>query len=69
MNEGSDSPVFVTRPYLPPLEELLPLFDEIWKSRLLTNCGPIHERFEAALAEYLRVPYRTSRSSTMPPTH
>jgi dTDP-4-amino-4,6-dideoxygalactose transaminase len=57
MTEGSDSPIFVTRPYLPPLEELLPLFDEIWKSRILTNCGPIHERFEAALAGYLQVPY------------
>jgi dTDP-4-amino-4,6-dideoxygalactose transaminase len=57
MSEGNGSPVYVTRPFLPPLAELLPLLEEIWESRILTNMGPIHERFEAALATYLEVPY------------
>ncbi|MEP4962727.1 MAG: DegT/DnrJ/EryC1/StrS family aminotransferase [Roseobacter sp.] len=49
----------MTRPSLPPKEEVLPLLDEIWNSRLLTNGGPIHQRFSEALAKYLDVPYVT----------
>ena len=47
--------LYVTSPALPPFEELLPLLEEIWRSRTLTNDGPYHERFEAALGEYLGV--------------
>ena len=49
-------PIYVTQPYLPPLEEFLPQLREIWDSRVLTNGGPFHVRLEAALAEYLGVP-------------
>ena len=45
----SRSPLYVTRPYLPPLEEFTPLLREIWDSRVLTNGGPFHQRLEAAL--------------------
>ena len=47
--------IFVTRPFLPPLAEFLPCLEEIWDSRILTNGGPFHRRFEAALGEYLGV--------------
>ncbi len=47
--------LYVTSPSLPPLTELLPLLEDIWRSRTLTNDGPYHERFEAALGEYLGV--------------
>jgi dTDP-4-amino-4,6-dideoxygalactose transaminase len=47
--------VFVTQPYLPPLQEFVPYLESIWKSRVLTNCGPFHERLEQALCEYLGV--------------
>jgi dTDP-4-amino-4,6-dideoxygalactose transaminase len=50
-------PIFVTRPSLPPLEELMPYLEEIWESKLLTNGGPFHQRLEAALCEYLGVPH------------
>jgi len=51
-----DSPtIHVTRPYLPPLDELLPLLEEIWDGRWLTNHGPFHQRFEQALAQFLEV--------------
>ncbi|MBI1293198.1 DegT/DnrJ/EryC1/StrS family aminotransferase [bacterium] len=53
----NDRPVYVTRPYLPPLEELLPHLREIWEGRVLTNGGPFHQRLEQALAEYLNVKY------------
>ncbi|HMO06058.1 MAG TPA: DegT/DnrJ/EryC1/StrS family aminotransferase [Paracoccaceae bacterium] len=49
------SPIFVTRPVLPPLDDLLPLLDEIWQSRILTNRGPMVERLEAALGAHLGV--------------
>lgn len=43
-------PLFVTRPFLPPLSEFLPLLEQIWQSRILTNCGPFHRQLEEALA-------------------
>lgn len=46
-------PVYVTKPILPPMEAFLPLLQEIWESRILTNNGPLLQRFEAALGEYL----------------
>jgi dTDP-4-amino-4,6-dideoxygalactose transaminase len=48
-------PTYVTRPFLPPLEEFLPYLEQIWESRWLTNSGVFHERLESALAEYLGV--------------
>jgi len=53
----SESPIFVTRPELPPLEDFLPYLQEIWETRVLTNNGPFHQKLEAALCEYLGVPY------------
>jgi dTDP-4-amino-4,6-dideoxygalactose transaminase len=51
-----EQPIFLTRPYLPPLEEFLPYLEEIWASRRLTNGGPFHQQFEEALRQYLGVP-------------
>jgi len=48
-------PIYVTRPFLPPLEELLPYLEQIWDSRQLTNGGPFHEQLEQALCDYLGV--------------
>lgn len=53
----SHDKIFVTRPYLPPLEEFIPHLERIWGSGQLTNGGPYHKQFEQALAEYLGVPY------------
>ncbi|WP_191992947.1 DegT/DnrJ/EryC1/StrS family aminotransferase [Sphingomonas parva] len=44
--------IYVTRPYLPPLAEFLPLLEQIWDSRVLTNKGPFHAQLEARLCEY-----------------
>jgi dTDP-4-amino-4,6-dideoxygalactose transaminase len=52
-------PLYVTRPTLPPFEEIVPLLQEIWGSRTLTNGGPFHQRFEIELARHLGVPYVT----------
>ena len=50
-------PIFVTRPFLPPLEEFYEYLKDIWESKQLTNKGPYHELFEKNLAEYLNVKY------------
>ncbi len=49
--------IYVTRPFLPPLEEFLPYLEKIWENKRLTNQGPFHQEFEEALAQYLDVPY------------
>lgn len=51
----SEKPIYVTQPFLPPLEEFLPYLESIWTSRILTNGGPFHKQFEQALAEHLGV--------------
>lgn len=48
-------PVYVTQPYLPPLEEFLPYLKEIWSNKILTNGGPFHQQLEKKLCEYLDV--------------
>lgn len=51
----SNQKIFVTQPFLPPLEEFLPYVKEIWESKYLTNGGPKHQLLETTLAEYLGV--------------
>lgn len=53
----SGDPIFVTKPYLPPLEEFIPYLEDIWTSGHLTNCGPMHQRLEHELAAFLDVPF------------
>ena len=47
--------IYVTWPYMPPLEEFLPYLEQIWDSRILTNNGPFPKKFEKALCDYLGV--------------
>lgn len=50
-----DERIYVTQPHLPPLEEFIPYLQQIWDSKILTNAGPFHQQFEAALCKYLGV--------------
>ena len=54
-SEDTPSNIYVTQPYLPPLEELIPYLERIWSNRQLTNGGPFHRELEQALCEYLGV--------------
>jgi len=47
------SPIHVTQPFLPPLEEFIPYLEDIWHNKTLTNCGPFHQQLEHALCKYL----------------
>lgn len=47
--------IFVTQPYLPPLEEFMPYLEKIWDNKILTNCGPFHQQLEQELCEHLGV--------------
>ena len=49
--------ITVTSPLLPNLDEFHVLLKEIWDSKWITNNGSLHKQLEAALAEYLKVPY------------
>lgn len=49
--------ITVTSPLLPDLEEFHEMLKQIWDSKWITNNGSFHRQLEAALAEYLKVPY------------
>ena len=49
--------ITVTSPLLPDLEEFNELLKQIWDNKWITNNGSFHRQLEAALAEYLKVPY------------
>lgn len=47
-----DKPIYVTRPFLPPLEEFRQGLEEIWSSAWLTNDGPVLKRYTRALCDF-----------------
>lgn len=48
-------PIYVTQPYLPPLDEFIPYLEKIWENKILTNGGPYHQQLEKELCDYLGV--------------
>ncbi len=50
-----DAPVFVSEPLLPELSELMPMLQQIWEKKHVTNHGPLHQQLEAELQTYLGV--------------
>lgn len=49
--------ITVTSPLLPDLDDFNAMLKDIWASKWITNNGQFHKQLEAALAEYLGVPY------------
>lgn len=47
--------IYVTQPFLPPLDEFTPYLQQIWSNKILTNGGPFHQQLEQALCEHLGV--------------
>jgi dTDP-4-amino-4,6-dideoxygalactose transaminase len=52
MIKAFEKPIYVTRPFLPPLDEFKKGLEEIWENRWLTNNGPIVQRFAKQLSNY-----------------
>ena len=50
------NPIYVTRPYLPPIESFKRGCEEIWENWWLTNDGPMLQRFQKELSRCLGVP-------------
>jgi dTDP-4-amino-4,6-dideoxygalactose transaminase len=55
MSMSSEKPIYVTQPFLPPLEEFTPYLQQIWNNKILTNGGPFHKQLEKELCDYLGV--------------
>ena len=49
--------ITVTSPLLPDLQAFTEDLQKIWDSKWITNNGSFHKQLEAALADYLGVPY------------
>jgi hypothetical protein len=50
-------PIYVTKTFLPPLEEFVDLLkEEMWRTHLVTNDGPLFQRFEQDLREFTGIP-------------
>lgn len=45
-------PIYVTKTFLPPLEEFKEMLDEIWRTHIVTNDGPFYKQFEQDLRQY-----------------
>lgn len=44
-----EKPIYVTRPFLPPLSDFCEGLQEVWSNEWLTNNGPVLKRFQTAL--------------------
>jgi len=49
-----EKPIYVTKPFLPPIEEFAAGLQEIWDTQWLTNNGPILQRFTRQLSHYFQ---------------
>ena len=49
--------IYITKPFLPPMEDLTEGLKNIWDSRILSNQGPNNIELESQLCDYLGVPY------------
>lgn len=52
---SAKQPIYVTQPFLPPIEEFVPYLKQIWDRKQLTNGGPFHQQLESELCDYLGV--------------
>jgi dTDP-4-amino-4,6-dideoxygalactose transaminase len=50
-----DRPIYVTKAFLPPLEEFVEALGRIWETAVLTNQGPLHNELAGRLRAFLKV--------------
>ncbi len=49
------SPIYVTRPSMPSMEDFIEEIKPIFESHILTNMGPVYKKFQHLLIEYMDV--------------
>ncbi len=49
--------IYITQPNFPSLDDFIPYLEQIWKNKILTNGGELHQQLESALCDFLKVPY------------
>jgi len=49
-----EKPIYVTRPFLPPLSEFTAGLEEIWNNAWLTNNGPVVQRYQQTLCRHFQ---------------
>src|SRR5436190_2376170 len=57
MDEKINEALYVTQPFMPPLEEFIKYLEQIWENKRLTNNGIFHQQLENELCQYLGVKY------------
>jgi len=50
-----EEPIYVTRPFMPPLDEFCQGLEEIWENKWLTNNGPVLQRYTKEMKDFLDV--------------
>ena len=48
--------IYVTRPSLAPLSDVIPYLEQIWNTGIMTHNGPLMQQLEQELRSYLKVP-------------
>jgi dTDP-4-amino-4,6-dideoxygalactose transaminase len=48
-------PIYITKPFLPPLEEYIEYLKAIWGNKILSNNGPYLKDFESRLSDFTGV--------------
>ena len=51
--EKFSDPIYVAKPFLPPLEEFTKGLQEIWDNQWLTNDGPLLQKFNVTMSKFL----------------
>ena len=52
---NKDEKIFVTKPFLADISEFVPYLEQIWDSGVMTHNGPLVQKLEKRLCEYLGV--------------
>ena len=55
MQKNSKRKIFVSVPSLAPIDEYISYLKEIWNSKILTHNGPLVQKLEFRLKEYLKI--------------
>lgn len=53
--ETFKKPIYVTKAFLPPIDEYRKRIQVIWENNWLTNNGDLHSEFEQSILDYLKV--------------